>query len=153
MEKCTGCGLNSSPEKGTCISRSKISNDWKVIPKSLIKKAEGNPQMMLSFNLASEREKSVNSLQLANEQEFFCLNRIESVEVELIMQSELSANLKDSLLEALIRNKNRQQSKICYYTDGSLQLEDKKDVNVAAMGAAVVQVNKKEDLVLEEISA
>ncbi|CAG8664533.1 13490_t:CDS:2, partial [Gigaspora rosea] len=152
MEKCKGCGLNSSLVEGTCISRSKINNDWRVIPKSLIKRAEGNPQMSLNFNLVSERKKSVNSMQLANKQEFSCLNIIESVEVELIMQSELSANLKDSLLEAFNRNKNWQQSKICYYMDGSLQSENKKDINLAAMGAVVVQVNTEKDLVLKEIS-
>ncbi|CAG8552232.1 3991_t:CDS:2, partial [Gigaspora rosea] len=129
MEKCTGCGLNSPLEEESCISRSKSNNDWRVIPKSLIKRAEGNHQMSLNLNLASEREKSLSSIQLANEQEFSYLNRIESVEEQ-----------------------EPTTKKICYYMDGSLQSENKKDVNLATMGAAVVQVNTEEDLVLEEIS-
>ncbi|CAG8722749.1 37716_t:CDS:2, partial [Gigaspora margarita] len=114
IEKCSGCEHNKSIVEGNCTTRIRFDVGWKVIPKNTINPSE-------------------------NEQEFKNLRSLESPEKELILQAELKEELKKEILTILTKNSNCQKRKYCYYTDGSLQKDNKDKGNIAVMGAAVVQ--------------
>ncbi|CAG8559453.1 25596_t:CDS:2 [Gigaspora margarita] len=80
-----------------------------------------------------------------NEQEFKGLRSLECPEKELILQAELNEKLKEEILAILTRNLNHQQR------NTAIILMD--PCNIAVMGAAVVQINEKEEVSLEEVSA
>ncbi|CAG8658188.1 4826_t:CDS:2 [Gigaspora margarita] len=123
IEKCSGCKHNRSTVEGNCTMRIKFDED--TYHRDL-------PE---------------------NEQEFKELRSLEYPKKELILQAELNEKLKDKILAILTRNLNHQQRKYCCYTDGFFQKEDKEKGDTVVMEAAVVQVNKKEEVSLEKVSA
>ncbi|CAG8828566.1 14278_t:CDS:2, partial [Gigaspora margarita] len=126
---------------GSSISLLEISNDKRK--KEWVLSEEGE-----AFKIKEKKEKTIQ-----NKQEFKNLRSLESSEKELILQAELNEKLKEEILAILTRNLNRQKRKYYYYTDGSLQKDNRDKGNIAVMGAVVVQVDKKEEVSLEEISA
>ncbi|CAG8623367.1 18446_t:CDS:2, partial [Gigaspora margarita] len=111
---------------------------------------EGNCTTHIRFDVTRE---TYNKDPPENKQEFKNLRSLESSEKEFILQAELKEELKKEILAILIRNSNRQKRKYCYYTNGSLQKDNKDKGNTVVMGVAVVQVDKKEKVSLKEISA
>ncbi|CAG8764282.1 40889_t:CDS:2, partial [Gigaspora margarita] len=144
IKKCLGCEYNRSIVEGNCITRIRFDMGWKVIPKNTISRIESSTQMQANFNLTSLAQETYNKNPLENEQEFKNLRSLESSEKELILQAELKEELKEEILAILTRNSNRQKRKYCYYTNGSLQKDNKDKGNTVVMGVAVVQVDKKE---------
>ncbi|CAG8820643.1 38672_t:CDS:2, partial [Gigaspora margarita] len=127
IEKCLGCKYNKSIVKKNCITCIKFDEGWKVIPKSVISKTELSMQMQSNFNLASLAEEIYHKDPMENKHK-----------------------LKERNVSNSNKNSNCQQKKFCYYTNGSLQKEDKEKDDIAVMRAAVVQVNEKEEVSLEE---
>ncbi|CAG8763046.1 5435_t:CDS:2 [Gigaspora margarita] len=125
IEKCLGCEHNRSIVERNCTMR-------------------------IRFDMARE---IYNKDPPKNEQEFKNLRSLESPEKELILQAEVKEELKEEILAILTRNSNCQKRKYYYYTDGFLQKDNKDKGNIAVMGVAIVQVDEKEEVSLEEISA
>ncbi|CAG8785236.1 10810_t:CDS:2, partial [Gigaspora margarita] len=94
---------------------------------------------------SKEARETYNKDPPENEQEFKNLCSLESPKKELILQAELNEKLKEEILAILTRNLNCQKRKYCYYTDGSLQKDNKDKGNTAIMGLAIVQVDEKEE--------
>ncbi|CAG8823719.1 43867_t:CDS:2, partial [Gigaspora margarita] len=97
IEKCSGYEYNRSIVEGNCTTR-------------------------IRFDVA---RKTYNKDPPENKQEFKNLRSLESPEKELILQAELKEELKEKILAILTRNLNHQKRKYCYYTDGSLQKNNK----------------------------
>ncbi|CAG8739147.1 12749_t:CDS:2, partial [Gigaspora margarita] len=116
IEKCLGCEHNRSIVEGNCTTR-------------------------IRFDVARE---TYNKDPLENEQEFKNLHSLESPEKELILQAKLKEELKEEILAILTKNLNCQKKKYCYYTDGSLQKDNKDKGSIAVMEVAVVQIDEKE---------
>ncbi|CAG8840107.1 373_t:CDS:2, partial [Gigaspora margarita] len=150
IEKCSGCEYNRNTVEGNCTMCIKFDKGWKVIPKNAISKIESSSQMQIKLNLVPLARDTYHRDLSENEQEFKGLRCLESSEKELILQAELNGKLKEEILAILLRNLNRQQRKYCYYTNRSLRKENKEKGNIVVMGAAVVQVNEKEEVSLEE---
>ncbi|CAG8657683.1 42749_t:CDS:2 [Gigaspora margarita] len=152
IEKCSGCEHNRSTVEGNCTMHIKFNEGWKVIPKNAISKIKSSTQMQIKLNLVSLAQNTYHRDFPENEQEFKGLHSLGCLEKELILQAELNEKLKEEILAILTRNLNHQQKKYCYYTNGSLQKENKEKGDTAVMGAAVVQVNEKKEVSLEEKS-
>ncbi|CAG8827412.1 1241_t:CDS:2, partial [Gigaspora margarita] len=76
---------------------------------------------------------------IVNKYELKELRSLKSPERELIIQAELNKELKEEMLATLTRNSNWQEKKFCYYTDRSLQKDDKEKGDTVVMLAAIVQ--------------
>ncbi|CAG8740651.1 35086_t:CDS:2 [Gigaspora margarita] len=152
-------------QAGMCKARI-INNNWSPIdlPNLKITNDKRKKEWILSeegkaFKIREKKDKSIQvehwrtvpeapKIETRIEKCLGCEHNRSTVEENCIMHIKfdegwkLNEKLKEEILAILIRNLNHQQRKYCYYTDGSLQKEDKEKGDIAVIGAAVVQTHR-----------
>jgi ribonuclease HI len=149
LEKCRGCKYKSNSIDDSCERKYKKQEIYGTITRYTNRKDGWQLEIntnMLDLNIKRKDYKISSSER--HLKEIF----IESRDIEIIKKQKISNSIKELLIEKhrRIKENNVKQEELIFYTDGSLIKAKKGNQDPDSIGAGWVQVNNKEEYVIDE---
>src|SRR5690349_2911334 len=149
LEKCEGCKYKNNSIEDICERKYKKQKIYETITRYTNRKETWQLEINTNMLDLIVKEKDCKIL---NPERHLKEIYIENRDIEIIKKQKISNSITELLIEKhkRIKENNIKQEELIFYTDGSLVKAEKKNQDPDYMGAGWVQVNNKEEYVIDE---